>query len=347
MEAAGTGLLNPLLATVLRNAREAREAREAHGQRGATAAAQEGSKDTPTSRLDATTRGRQNLRLNEEEARQSTNTKLAIEALGHKLLLVETKVQTLNAALLEHGEGARPGPSVLAQLRQTLRDIKGEASQCRGEREQLAFRAAETSAPHTTFRDRLNIISDALDTLTSMMERGTLQTEELSSPNPSGLIPPTPPAGPYTATHQSSVSAGLGRAHLKRMELPQFSGSIEDYLEFRETWHLLVAETYQNPSLYLLQLKNHIPKEAKNMLRGVTVVEEAWAVLDSHYGDKNAAVATVTANLRHLKVSGTASHEKLESVAQGVHEVCGSRVSPSQRLRSDWKSCEQAAFLLH
>ena len=131
---------------------------------------------------------------------------------------------------------------------------------------------------------------------------------------PSGRDQHRPPAGPYTATHQSSVSAGLGRAHLKRMELPQFSGSIEDYLEFRETWHLLVAETYQNPSLYLLQLKNH-------MLRGVTVVAEAWAVLDSHYGDRNAAVATVTANLRHLKVSGTAAHEKLESVAQGVQEA--------------------------
>ena len=58
-----------------------------------------------------------------------------------------------------------------------------------------------------------------------------------------------------------------------------------------------MAKTYQNPSLYLLQLNNHITKEAKNMLRGVTVVAEAWAVLDSHYGDRNAAVAIITANL--------------------------------------------------
>ena len=325
---ASTGLLNPLLAPLLKAAREAREQRESSAP---------GNRETPTGRPDASTRGgRQQLRFEAEEAQRLTNTTLATEALDHKLALLEAKVQTLHAALLEYGQRPRPGPSVLAQLRQTVRDLKGEATQCRGERDQLAFRSPVTAAINTTFRDRLNTISDALETLTRMMERGAGLTEEASSANmPTGLIPPTLPplyqsstshpssriqaasspllpgyqvtstnfqqqmftAGASTPSSQPSVTAGMGRAHLKRMDLPQFSGSIEEYLEFRETWHVLVAETYQNPSLYLLQLKNHIPKEAKNMLRGVTVVAEAWAVLDSHYGDRNAAVATVTANL--------------------------------------------------
>ena len=117
------------------------------------------------------------------------------------------------------------------------------------------------------------------------------------------------PCLPVPATSATpSVPAAQGRANLKRIELPVFSGAVEDYWEFRQCFHTLVADSYTDHPLYLMQLKNHLRGEAKDMLRGITTVEEAWSVLDQHFGDHNAAIATITTRLRHLKVSVTAPH---------------------------------------
>ena len=72
-----------------------------------------------------------------------------------------------------------------------------------------------------------------------------------------------------------SISYGKGRAHLQRMSLPQFSGAVEDYWEFREVFHTLVGNTYPEPALYIHQLKAHITQEGKNMLMGVADINEA------------------------------------------------------------------------
>ena len=105
----------------------------------------------------------------------------------------------------------------------------------------------------------------------------------------------------------SNVSFQQGRAHLQRMALPRFEGALEDYWEFREVFHTLVANTYPEPALYLHQLKAQITQEGKNMLRGVVDKEEAWSILDQHYGDQNAAVTSIISRLRFLKPSGPCS----------------------------------------
>ena len=102
------------------------------------------------------------------------------------------------------------------------------------------------------------------------------------------------------------------------MELPQFSGKVKDYLEFREVFRSLVAEIYTEHMLYITQLKNQLPTDGKNMLRGIVHRNEAWEVLKRQYDDRNAAVATILSGLQHLKFSGSSSHDKLEALAQAV-----------------------------
>ena len=62
-------------------------------------------------------------------------------------------------------------------------------------------------------------------------------------------------------------------------------GEFVDYWEFREVFRTLVDELYPEHMLYIKQLKNLLPKEGKNVLRGVVIRQEAWVVLDQHYGD--------------------------------------------------------------
>ena len=87
-----------------------------------------------------------------------------------------------------------------------------------------------------------------------------------------------------TANHpEGSVQ---GRAHLQRMALPQFSGAVEDYWEFREVFHTLVGNTYPEPVLYIHQLKAHITQEGKNIMRGVADITEALRSLEGTTGTR-------------------------------------------------------------
>ena len=140
--------------------------------------------------------------------------------------------------------------------------------------------------------------------------------------------PLLPPSASQSCSHQCSGTPGSCmagapvRAHIERMKLPRFSGKAEDYWEFRECFHTLVKDAYPEPALYLLQLKQHLDsREAQNLLRGMTVVQEAWNTLDQHFGDEDAAINTVLANLRRLKLSGNSPHDRLESLAQAVHQA--------------------------
>jgi hypothetical protein len=152
-----------------------------------------------------------------------------------------------------------------------------------------------------------------------------------------GLGPTTssPHLGPPAST--SSMQNSRGRAHIQRIPLPQFSGQVEDFWEFREVFQSLASGEYPDPALYLLQLKNCLKEDGRNMLRGITEVGEAWALLERHYGNRNAAVSTILTRLRNIKPTG-ASHDKLETVAQAVQQAVTSlkHVQGQDALSSDF-----------
>ena len=81
------------------------------------------------------------------------------------------------------------------------------------------------------------------------------------------------------------------------MELPQFSGKVEDYWEFQVVFRALVDKLYTDHMLYITQLKNQLISEGRSMLRRIVDRAEAWEVLDQHYGDRNATVVTTLSRL--------------------------------------------------
>ena len=91
------------------------------------------------------------------------------------------------------------------------------------------------------------------------------------------------------------------------------------------------------PPLYLHQLRTHLKGDAKEIIQGITSIEDAWQVLDMQFGDTSAAIVTITTKLRHLKLGG-APHEKLESLARGVQQAITSlhEVGAEALLASDF-----------
>ena len=117
------------------------------------------------------------------------------------------------------------------------------------------------------------------------------------------------------------VTPGHGRANIKRVELLRFSGKVKDYWEFREVFRSLLEELNNEHLLYITQLKNQLTSEGRSMLRGVVDRDEAWEVLSQHYGNRDATVVTTFARLRHLRLSGASSHDKVEALAQAVQQA--------------------------
>ena len=58
--------------------------------------------------------------------------------------------------------------------------------------------------------------------------------------------------------------------------------------------------------------------ESKNMLKGVTDVAKAWLILDKHYGNCHAAIATAIAGQSNCTLTGATYHSKLECLAHLV-----------------------------
>jgi hypothetical protein len=178
--------------------------------------------------------------------------------------------------------------------------------------------------PSPSLRDLVSKLQTVTGTVTSL--EMLLERQQLpANSHPSAVHRP-----PATSTFQQEPTSHIcsspqhrqGQAYLPRISLPSFGGEVQDYWEFREVFRSLVEGVYLEPSVYIMQLKNQLaPKEAKNMLQGVRSIPEAWGILDSHYGDRLAAITTITATLRNHKTTGQAAHEKLEGLVQAVRQA--------------------------
>ena len=79
--------------------------------------------------------------------------------------------------------------------------------------------------------------------------------------------------------HNTLSTASHGRASTRRVELPLFSGKVEDYWEFREVFSALMDEPYTEHMLFITQLRSQLPTDDLNMLRGLVDRHKAWELL--------------------------------------------------------------------
>ena len=72
----------------------------------------------------------------------------------------------------------------------------------------------------------------------------------------------------------------------------------------------------------IAQLREHLStKEAKALIAGKTDPADAWAALNSRYGDKELALVNVKYKLINLDTSKGKGYEKVEALLQGVNEA--------------------------
>ena len=103
------------------------------------------------------------------------------------------------------------------------------------------------------------------------------------------------------------------RSHLQRVRLPNFSGEAEDWPKFRRFFLELTEKEGLPPAILMAQLREHLDtQEARAMIAGKTDPTEAWAALNSWYGDKELAMVNVMHKLAYLDTSEEEGYGKVE-----------------------------------
>ena len=115
-----------------------------------------------------------------------------------------------------------------------------------------------------------------------LARRGTVSSEPASTP-----------------AHSCQRRGGF----LERVKLPTFSGSVEDFGEFKTQFQELCQGEGFTGVIELAQLRQKLPKDAIAMLRGLTTPDEAWARLEETYGNVDLQVLEALKRLRSLKVA--------------------------------------------
>ena len=140
-----------------------------------------------------------------------------------------------------------------------------------------------------------------------MSKAGTI-CESLSKPAEATV------AAPSKDTGRCQRSGGF----LERVRLPQFSGSVEDYGEFKGQFQELCRGESYTSVIELAQLRQKLPKDAVALLVGLVSPEAAWARLDETYGNEDLQVFAAIKRLRAFKPSKTAVQGQVVELAIAV-----------------------------
>ena len=140
-----------------------------------------------------------------------------------------------------------------------------------------------------------------------MAKAGTIR-ESLSSPAAVQVAPPA----------REVVRCQRGGGFLERVKLPQFSGSVEDYGEFKCQFQELCRGENYTCVIELAQLRQKLPKDAVALLVGLVSPEAAWARLDETYGNVDLQVFAALKRLRAFKPSKSAVQGQVVELAIAV-----------------------------
>ena len=253
------------------------------------------------------------------------------ETFVSELASVELNLTEVNSAVLMHL--SQPGSHSLLDLSTSAQNISQKLKYLY----QKEQRFAETSTPLAeNISRRLRTANASLCNLQKVLLSNRAGQNQAPAALPAaGSNRVSSPLHPLLL--RSHLQPEQTLAHIKRVELPQLSGKVEDFWEWRGVFRALVTDASPPPPLYLHQLRTHLKGDAKEMIQGITNIEDAWQVLDMQFGDTSAAIVTITTKLRHLKLGG-APHEKLESLARGVQQAITSlhEVGAEALLASDF-----------
>ncbi|CAB0030674.1 unnamed protein product [Trichogramma brassicae] len=118
----------------------------------------------------------------------------------------------------------------------------------------------------------------------------------------------------------------INRAKLPRIVISDFSGDIQDWVRFRDTFKEMVIDRPNLPNIFKMNyLRTYVKGEAAELLQEVPSGEEhfptAWRVLLSHYDNRRLLVNKLMTKLMALPPMANESAAELMRVLNGVRNL--------------------------
>ena len=123
---------------------------------------------------------------------------------------------------------------------------------------------------------------------------------------------------PVTTQNSAPTTCQRRGGFLERVKLPVFSGSVEDFGEFKTQFQELCRGESFTGVVELAQLRQKLPKDAAALLTGLTTPDEAWDRLDETYGNVDLQALEALKRLRSFKATKSAPHDQVVEIAVAV-----------------------------
>ena len=109
---------------------------------------------------------------------------------------------------------------------------------------------------------------------------------------------------PASQSSEQFRSSGRSEAvHLKKADPPKFSGKEEDFPEFYRKWLAIVGPARLPEEAEIDRLRDSLPKDAEEMLTGVTRISKAWDILKKRFGDEDLIATKLKNELKALTIT--------------------------------------------
>lgn len=109
--------------------------------------------------------------------------------------------------------------------------------------------------------------------------------------------------------------------HLDKIKPPRFNGTELEFPEFRRKWLAQVNKASLPEESELDKLREAVPRQAKDMLYGVTSLTEAWKILTHRYGNPDLISKKLKDQLKNVVCEGSNDPEKLMDLRIKVKNV--------------------------
>ena len=148
-----------------------------------------------------------------------------------------------------------------------------------------------------------------LDYLSMLLARKSMPKEEEAKPSLGDKLV------------AASVDRPREQVFLEKTKPPRFNGDDLDFPEFKRKWASQVSKANLPVETELDKLRDAIPKDAKDQLYGVTLLEEAWNILSKRYGDKLLISKKLKNQLKNVQCDGKSDPDKVINLKIKVRNI--------------------------
>merc|ERR1712030_92491 len=122
--------------------------------------------------------------------------------------------------------------------------------------------------------------------------------------------------GDAVAERKAATQTGF-----RKLSYPSFNRDVLSYLKFKKRWHDEVVPERKPVALELAALREAVPVIAKAKITDVSIVMEAWKVLDMEYGDIQEIRAKLKDQVRSIRIKASGESARLVELYHAVQTI--------------------------